>query len=443
MQTLWACLIALLCVYGADAYASDPKGYDLTKEAKFFKLKKQDIPNRKGLQFAALKGQIKDDQARLLLPALNVSKPVAITLHALTSGERLELQLVKKHWDQPIQRCTTDASGTCTLKFRTHGDLGLVIQQQTGTSKTFLIEALIGTKVMLPPKRHAFVKTTDASSSSMTTVLIAVFAAVGLILAVLFWFKFKKRLNASVLLLIGFGVFALPESGQTAPVSGGPPIYTDELSFDELLQTLDQYSDQRDALQGRLKDIEGLSEIAESVKGMFEKFGKIADSLEHLQSMLDGYGQLTGEDGEYVPDLDDRALPDVPSSCIDNPECQACFSKAHEKFIGDRLLLEELRIIYSSTRNFSKAALSFGDSASGVHGVSGLAWQSERRKIEKSLKNMNNAYDNKYQELIDRAYESLQQIAACENQFGTKDWYQAFGFMYFDFLKTKYKRAED
>lgn len=426
----------------ATVSAAEPEGFDLEKEAKALRLKKHELPGVEGAQFAALKGKIKTNQARLILPGLQVTRPVAVTVQSTEPTQALELQLVKTRWQKPLARCTTDESGRCTLKFRTQGDLGIVIQQIGSDSPSFIVDAIIGPKVIVPPSRSIIVPRSmdevQGTRGFPLWILAPVVLAVGV---AVWWWRRKRSMTTTALVFISvvsLGFTAPPASAE--PVPGGPPIYSDELSFDQLMEQLNQMGDAGEDLRGRMKDIEGLGDLAESLSDVFERFGKIADGLEHLQTMLGHYDHLSPSDSQYQPDLDERSLPDIPSVCAATPACQACFSKAHEKFIGDRLLLEELRIIYSSTKDFSKAALSFGDSASGVHGVSGLAWQSERRKIEKSLKNMDDAYDRKFEELIDRSHESLMAIARCEDEYGIKDWYNHFGFMYFDFLKTKYKR---
>lgn len=422
--------------------AAEPEGFDLEKEAKALRLKKHELPGIEGAQFAALKGKIKTNQARMILPGLQVTRPVAVTVQATEPSQALELQLVKTRWHKPLARCTTDQSGRCTLKFRTQGDLGIVVQQVGKESPGFIVDAIIGPKVIVPPSRSIIVpRSMDEVQSTggfPLWLIVPTMLALGM---ALWWWRRKQDITTTAAVLVvalSIGFSAPPVSAE--PVPGGPPIYPDELSFDQLMEQLNQMGDAGEDLRGRMKDIEGLGDLAESLSDVFERFGKIADGLEHLQTMLGHYGHLSPSDSQYQPDLDERSLPDIPSVCAATPACQACFSKAHEKFIGDRLLLEELRIIYSSTKDFSKAALSFGDSVSGVHGVSGLAWQSERRKIEKSLKNMDEAYDRKFEELIDRSHESLMAIARCEDEYGIKDWYNHFGFMYFDFLKTKYKR---
>lgn len=62
--------------------------------------------------------------------------------------------------------------------------------------------------------------------------------------------------------------------------------------------------------------------------------------------------------------------------------------------------LEKLRCIYRWNKEYSERATSFGDNVSSVHGISGLAWQQERRKIERAVDELGVSYDAKYRELL-------------------------------------------
>ena len=420
-------------------YAAEGEGFDLEREAKSLRLKKHDLPNLKGGQFAAIKAQVGAEQARMLLPGLNVMRPVAITLQSTATDTPLELQLVKTRWHKPIAQCRTDSSGRCTLKTRTHGDLGLVVVNPGGSKVTFVLDALIGPKLKLPPKRVAWVAPEAAATGSTTLWWLLGGGIAVAVVGALLWRR-SQRGSAAVLLLAALAMSISPDLAQAEPVPGGPPLYPDELSFDQLMDELGQLGDASGELGERLQDLSQLSDIAAQMSGMFERLGQVAEGLGALQGLLDGYAALTDADAAFQPDIDERGLPDIPSMCANNPACQQCFGTAHSKFVDERLLLEELRIIYDSTQTFASAALSFGDTVSGVHGVSGLAWQSERRKIEKSLTGMKEAYDRKYAELIDRTHEALLGISRCEDQFGMEDWYNRFGYIYFEFLRDKYKR---
>lgn len=442
-------VIASIPIFFCATQVVADEGFDLGRESKSLKLKKQDLPNVEGAKFAAVRGRIKNGEARMLLPGLHVMQPVVVTLQTKNISQPLELRLVKTRWHKPLQSCTTDQSGRCSLKLRTHGDLGLVVVQQGEDRQEFILDALIGPKIILP-KRSPLVTASEQHLSSSSNFILYIALVVGILVLAIMVFVFKRRKQNTTLgclLLVSVLGLTTPEPAQAEPVPGGPPTNARQLDFDALMGELTELSDMSEPvsdaaeeLGDRINELGQLGEMAEQYSGLFERLGQVADGLGKLNSMLDAYNTLSNSDAQYQPDIDERGLPDIPSVCVNNAACQQCFATAHEKFIEDRLLLEELRIIYSSTKDFADAAMSFGDTVSGVHGVSGLAWQTERRKIEESLKNMDDVYDSKYQELIGTTHESLMAISACEDQFGMEDWYNRFGFIYFEFLRDKYKR---
>ncbi len=77
-----------------------------------------------------------------------------------------------------------------------------------------------------------------------------------------------------------------------------------------------------------------------------------------------------------------------------------------------------------------------------MHGVAGMAWQAERIKIQKSVEELQAAYDNKYNELIQGLADDMMELNICEAKFGVEDWYDRFGYMYFEFMKEKYQRKD-
>lgn len=128
--------------------------------------------------------------------------------------------------------------------------------------------------------------------------------------------------------------------------------------------------------------------------------------------------------------------------CEDDASCSACYSDARSEFNAVRGTFEQLRVIYQCSMDDINSAIAFGDSASGVHGVSGLAWQAQKARITNSVNGLKNAYDNKYDELRGRLHSSMIEIASCEAQYGEPDWYDRFGYVYFEFLTDKYKRSD-
>ena len=90
------------------------------------------------------------------------------------------------------------------------------------------------------------------------------------------------------------------------------------------------------------------------------------------------------------------------------------------------------------TKKVTDFGISFGDNFSGIHGVSGLAWQTERAKVIKSIEKFDKTYNSKYKELIDKLYNTLIWIDDCEKQLGYENWYSHSGFIYYEFMKVRY-----
>ena len=104
--------------------------------------------------------------------------------------------------------------------------------------------------------------------------------------------------------------------------------------------------------------------------------------------------------------------------------------------------LGRLWCIYTNTKNFNNAAIAFGDNTSGIHAVTGLSWQYARAGIVETYNHFKGTYDSKYIALIASLQRALMQISSCENAYGEPDWYQRFGFIYYEFMKERYKRID-
>ncbi len=143
---------------------------------------------------------------------------------------------------------------------------------------------------------------------------------------------------------------------------------------------------------------------------------------------------------ECVPDFTTDASAMMPSACSEKPDCQSCYQNAINNLNTIRKSLGRLSCIFSNTKTFTESAIAFGDNVSGIHGVLGLAWQTERQGIQNEFNKLKNTYDNKYIELMRALEKNLKKIGKCENKFGLQDWYGRFGFIYFEMMKEKYKR---
>ena len=98
--------------------------------------------------------------------------------------------------------------------------------------------------------------------------------------------------------------------------------------------------------------------------------------------------------------------------------------------------------IYNNTKNFKDKAISTGNNIASAGGGLGFGWQPAMRNIERSYELFKQKYDSKYQEFMTAIHDALVKISICEEQFGMRDWYRRFGFMYFELMQQKYKRTD-
>lgn len=163
-------------------------------------------------------------------------------------------------------------------------------------------------------------------------------------------------------------------------------------------------------------------------------------AVQSLRELQDAHRGLHGADATCM-DLTAAGLPPLPSNCAEGSACGQCFTDGRRQLNGMRVNLERLRCTYQAYKRFVDAAVSFGDNASGVHAVTGLAWQTERAGIMAEFEKLNRTYDTKYGQMMPNLQQALQKIGQCEAQyFNNPDWYNRFGFIYYTFMADRYKR---
>ena len=164
--------------------------------------------------------------------------------------------------------------------------------------------------------------------------------------------------------------------------------------------------------------------------------------IDATADFINAFRALTDPDANCM-DLGTAGAPEVPTSCADSEECGQCFTDAQRKLNGMRLNLERLRCVYRAAADFTNAAVAFGDNASGIHAVTGLAWQHERAGIIEQFEHLKHTYDVKYGQMLPNLRGALEAIGQCEAQhFHNADWYSRFGFIYYTFMADRYKRAD-
>jgi len=135
---------------------------------------------------------------------------------------------------------------------------------------------------------------------------------------------------------------------------------------------------------------------------------------------------------------DNNGTGDPRESSESNEEGCTCLERAYSDLQHNRYTLEKLLKIAQHTKKATDFGISFGDNFSGIHAVSGLAWQKERLKILKTIEKFDKSYEIKYNELMDHLYGSLMKIDECEKKLGFENWYSQSGFIYYEFMKVRY-----
>ena len=183
------------------------------------------------------------------------------------------------------------------------------------------------------------------------------------------------------------------------------------------------------------------SSIGDGINAAFT-FRDLLEKSAAASSLLD-----QAIDGTLEPDLDGytRSQPDTPNSLCtkrntDGAECGKCFMAAGDTLTTARYNLEKLRVSGLATKEYVSAKIAVGDGLSGLTGLAALEWQKQRSGINKQFDKYKITYDGKYEEMMRGLQTAMTRYDSCESQFGERDWYNRFGFLYVQFMADKYKR---
>lgn len=184
------------------------------------------------------------------------------------------------------------------------------------------------------------------------------------------------------------------------------------------------------------------------LSGQMSSIGSgMSSGLALIGQLTDTFTALTDLDRTLQDQIrDDRSGPEVPTSCGQgsaSPTCAECYARAYGEVNFTRNTLERLRTIVARTLAFIRNAEGFGDSVSGIHGVSGLSWQYAKADVEKAKGDFVRTSRAKYEGLVQNMRRALDMVATCEREnFNNPDWYNRYGFMYFNFVKDAYAIRE-
>lgn len=211
-------------------------------------------------------------------------------------------------------------------------------------------------------------------------------------------------------------VVVLPLRSADGPVEGSYGSFSDGMQVSERLDLVEIFSDSKAIGVARNAD----------------------DLLRNVES-------LHAEEAACGSAYTDAAGPTVPSQCAERDDCRQCYERAVKQIDFNRFYIERARCITAANVKMANSAMAFGDSASGIHAVTGLSWQLQGKpQIKEAVEKLKKTYTSKAGDYLGNLERSLKQLGQCEAEhYGQDDWYQRYGWIYHNFMKAKYASAPE
>lgn len=403
--------------------------------------------------------QVKDT-AYFFCKGLSIYSPVITEVFKGNPSQTMQVSLHKWNWKEASRKGTTDEKGLWMEKFKSENDFGIMVVTKGGTA-VYNLFVWAGDELKLDlatpfvtheeyeknEQKTGNEEVTGKKSKKNNTLLYiiggVILAAIGAFVVLR---KNKGRKGLIIIFLftslnIVYGQNLGEMIDQTLDQldvarEGANPLNPSD--FDVPWGNTNQPSDPEYASLA-----ENFTRFQSALSAVNTGLQMLSTAMNIYASAIDLYSALTTLDNaECTPDFSQSAEAMIPSNCLGNNDCMACYTDAMRKLDGNRQSLARMMCIYTNTKNYKDRAIAFGNSVASIGGGAGFGWSQAQRKIESSYENFKQHYDKKYQDFMTAVHEALTKISTCEQQYGMRDWYRRFGFMYFEFLQQKYKRTD-
>jgi len=355
-----------------------------------------------GRMYGAVINQTQESQY-FFVQGLSIYSPTYVDVAADPPTARIQVALHKETWGTPSLEGKTDDTGRWNATFKTNGDFGIHVTPDR-VPATYALVVWVGNEVEMslpsPFTKSSHMTGRDASSGNL-----GMFALAGLLIVAVAAAGFYKVKAARMCLLIGLlltaPLFARASSAQDYP---------------------------------------------KAVAAMLDQLKSFLERQESVEKFWESLKALSNDEG--VPDVSQRG-PSLPSSCLDGTwkppsgdaykNCQ-CMATAVDKLRKNRQMLEKLRILVANQKAFVGKATALGNSFAQLHTVLGLQWVGiKKHDIDEPYAQFKTISNQKHQQLMAAIQTDLKDISECEAKLGEPDWYQKFGFVYYEFLYAAYK----
>jgi len=412
--------LVILMLVGATAAQAAP--YTLDKNLVVQELKFTQLKEHLKMLWAGANGELGTAPDYITINDISELRQYRVILFS-PPDKSVKVDIVRDTWSDVANSCVSEANNRCDIDFRSAGDASFKITGDEGVKYQFVLlagpEHPITENLSQPvypvskekisqmnPEGGAVSQSSlnqqKSKSSGFQLIIIVLLVVLIIVVGLVAFALLKKKSSTNILIALLF-IPPLLLSPIHSVLAGG--------------NTLDDFSTEAGD--------EALKQVGTDIK-----------ALEDAKTLTNAWVKPCNAPAVFPGE------PRIPSFCAGDEECHICYEKANTDFNKARAVLEKLRRIYTCTIDFSKAAIAFGDSSSGIHAVVGLAWQKERKGIVQSVDGLKSAVDKKFPQLMNRLHDAMMEQNQCEAKFGVPDWYDRFGHMYYEFIEDKYKRAD-
>jgi len=412
--------LVILMLVGVTAAQAAP--YTLDTNLVVHELKFTQLKEHPKMLWAGANGELGATPHYITVNSMSELRQYRVILFS-PSDKSVKVDIVRDTWSDVANSCVSEANNRCDIDFRSAGDASFKITGDEGVKYQFVLlagpEHPITENLSQPvypvskekisqmnPEGGAVSQSSlnqqKSKSSGFQLIIIVLLVVLIIVVGLVAFALLKKKSSTNILIALLF-IPPLLLSPIHSVLAGG--------------NTLDDFSTKAGD--------EALKQVGTDIK-----------ALEDAKTLTNAWVKPCNAPAVFPGE------PRIPSFCAGDEECHICYEKANTDFNKARAVLEKLRRIYTCTIDFSKAAIAFGDSSSGIHAVVGLVWQEERIGIVKSVDGLKSAVDKKFPQLMNGLHDAMMEQNQCEAKFGVPDWYDRFGHMYYEFIEDKYKRAD-
>lgn len=353
---------------------------------------------------------------------------VDIFIFSDEGNPNIQADLVYNNWGniEDTKLTSTSENGIINLKIRSYQDIGFIVSSPESNNINYSI-IVNASKPVMNYLGSPFVKTTAsiAGSAVTTNQTSPTSAANPNNSGNISWWVYL--IIGALLLLVGLLAGKLMGRKETLSLV--------------LLLILIGLTTESYGQEGDLNDFNASNDLTNSRRAHIEagigQLNAAFSTADVAEDLIEQYYSL----GSCLRSSSPPGQPRIPSFCPgEESACADCFASARAGFDWTRYNLERLQTIYDCSRSYIDAAIAFGDNVSGYHGVVGLVWQTEKRKIVRSVETLEKAYDEKRVEMLHSFHEALVELNDCEQAHGMEDWYDRFGIMFYNFVEMRYHR---